>query len=83
MITDKNMPSAFRLKAYFLSITPRPELSGLRASPVRGYFECDRTEAEESIFQFAIIRGLYARLETLYIHKTAARFFQGLTDLYH
>ena len=33
--------------------------------------------------QFAIISGLYARLGTLYTHKTAAQFAQGLAALYH
>jgi hypothetical protein len=37
----------------------------------------------KSIFvQFAIIFGLYARLETLYAHMTFARFAQGSAALH-
>ena len=40
--------------------------------------------AAKPIFvQFAIIFGVYARLETLYAHMTFARFAQGLAALYH
>ena len=39
--------------------------------------------AAKPIFvQFAIIFGVYARLETLYIHMTFARFAQGLAALH-
>jgi hypothetical protein len=38
--------------------------------------------AAQPIFaQFAIIFGVYARLETLYTHMTFARFAQGLAAL--
>jgi len=39
--------------------------------------------AAKPIFvQFAIIFGVYARLETLYTHMTFARFAQGLAALH-
>ena len=39
--------------------------------------------AAKPIFvQFAIIFGVYARLETLYTHMTFARFAQGLATLH-
>ena len=47
------------------------------------HFKRGRTQAEEPIFQFAIIPGVYARPGTLYTHKTVARFAQGLADLYY
>ena len=40
--------------------------------------------AAKPIFvQFAIIFGVYARLETLYTHMTFARFARGLAALHH